>query len=354
MLLCSSQSMNKYSIKYIVLLAMILLSFIPVKAHHGGENGISGPGITGPIITIPARTIPKGIYFLGAGINYTNFDQYTNSEIIHLNKQGKHIHSPSHIFIPSLNGGYGVTDNLFFALTVPYAFKYDYKTAFRGMAIDQGNAIGIGDITLFGEYRFYKNETKDLHSALISGIKIPSGVRRVKDNQGLLFEADEQPGTGSWDPFVGLAVSKGFEHFSFDANGLYQISTEGTQNTIVGDTASFNVALSHRINSNSRFLYKYAPKHFLGKNISWDLILEANGGWTEKPEIRMRLPFGHTGIRESNHGGLLIYLTPGIRLTYDKKWITNLAISIGTIEDLNGIQRTPSFRLVFGVNRIFN
>lgn len=340
-------------VHFILIASLIATINISVNAHHGGEVSLTGPGVAGPIITIPARTLPKGKFFIGTGINYLNFDQYTNSEILHLDNIGEHIHGPSHIFTPSLNAGYGLTDDLFLAINLPYIFRYDTKTAFNGIAIDEGNSIGFGDITVFGEYRFFKNEKNDFHSAILSGIKIPSGVRRTRDNQGLLFEADEQPGTGSWDPIVGFAISKGFKHLALDANGLYTLSTEGTQDTIVGDMINFNIALSHRINGHYSPFKQYVPGTVNGKNLIWDLIFEANGQWSEKPEIRMKQPFGHIGIREENHGGLIIYLTPGIRLTYDEKWVTNLAIGLSTIEDLNGIERTPSLRLVFGLIRIF-
>lgn len=342
----------KITIKVLIIIVICTCGLtLKCLAHHGGEVSINGPGISGPIITIPARTLPKKKFFIGTGINYTNSNEFTNIELTRLDKRSEHIHNTRHFFIPSLSLGYGLTDNVFFGLSVPYIFKYDIRTSFNGMAIEQGNSIGIGDITFLSEYRFLKKENIDLHSAIITGVKIPSGVRRVKDDQGLLFEADDQPGTGSWEPFVGLALSKGFKHLSLDANGLYRFSTRGTKDIIVGDMVSFNIAVSHRVTD--RYLKKIFIEKLSNKTLDWDLILEANGHWSEKPGFNINLPFGHTSFRDENHGGLLIYLTPGIRVIFDKKWVSNFAVSFSTIEYLNGRQRAPSVRLVFGLTRIF-
>lgn len=338
--------------KVLALIVALYFTIGASPAHHGGSSTLSGPGLAGPIITIPARTMPKGKFFLGTGINYTNFNSFTGRELIRLDRRGEHFHDAEHIFVPTISGGYGLTDNLFLGISIPYVFRYDITTVAMGRAIEQGNSIGIGDITLFSEYRFLNNKKRDLHLALISGLKIPSGVRRERDSQGNRFEADDQPGTGSWDPIVGLALSKSFKKVSFDTNFTYKFSTEGTQDTIVGDSVLFNVALSHRVNGN-KYLKKIFTDKLFGNKLNWDLILEANGSWSEKPEIRMDLPFGHQSFRESNHGGLLIYLTPGIRLTVNDKWISNFAISLPTIEDLNGRQRAPDAKLIFGFSRIF-
>ncbi|MBI3307971.1 MAG: transporter [Candidatus Melainabacteria bacterium] len=342
----------KIVFKLAISITLIIFSFNNhCKAHHGGEAYINGPGIAGPIITIPARTLPKKKYYISTGINYINANEFTNAELINLAKRGEHVHDTRHFFTPSLSFGYGITDDLFIGASVPYVFKYDLRTSFNNRAIELGNSIGIGDITFLSIYRFLKNETNDLNAAIVSGIKIPSGVRRIKDDQRILFEADDQPGTGSWDPMVGLAISKGFKDFALDANGLYKFSTEGTQNTMVGDIANFNFAISHRVKD--KYLKKVFIEKVLNNNLKWDLIFEANGHWSEKPQFKFDLALRHINIRDDNHGGLLIYLTTGIRLNINDSWISNLAVSLPTIENLNGRQRAPNVRLIFAITKIF-
>ena len=68
----------------LILIIFSLLFFAPNNcfAHHGGECNVSGPGLSGPIITIPAYTLPKGEKYFGAGINYTNFNTFSDSRLI--------------------------------------------------------------------------------------------------------------------------------------------------------------------------------------------------------------------------------------------------------------------------------
>jgi hypothetical protein len=46
-------------------------------------------------------------------------------------------------------------------------------------------------------------------------------------------------------------------------------------------------------------------------SVSWDLILEANGEWKEKQEIR--------GDKDKNSGGNTIFISPGTRVIFGKR-----------------------------------
>jgi hypothetical protein len=126
---------------------------------------------------------------------------------------------------------------------------------------------------------------------------------------------------------------------------MYRFSTNGVQDTILGDVASYNFAVSYLAGSNDTFLRKVLPEK-VGKNkLKWHLICEANGLWVEKREV--------AGKREENDGGTLIYLSPGIRAIFNSNWITNLSVGLPTIHDLHGRKRPPNVRLIFGITRVF-
>ena len=84
----------------------------------------------------------------------------------------------------------------------------------------------------------------------------------------------------------------------------------------------------------------------MAKKIAFDIILEANGTWSQKPNT-------FHGFIDQNHGGALVYLSPGFRFTFDNKWVWNTSVGLPTIEDLNGRQKTPALRLVSGFIRAF-
>ena len=329
------------------IMATIYIFFTsPAYAHHGAE-GISGIGITGPIITTPAYTLPKKKKYIGIFTDYTNFNEFSDSELMRLDRRGEHIHSTAHLFTPSISAGYGLTDNWTVGFKLPYVFRFGMRDIHNAEVGKRGNSIGIGDITFFSQYRFYKNEQKHFHAALISGLKIPSGVSRTKGRDGEIFEADEQPGSGSWDPFVGLALSKKLGKFSIDANGLYKFTTNGSQGSNLGEVVNYNLAVSHRLFNQGHFSYgKIHYESRLAKKIAFDIILEANGTWSQKPNT-------FHGFIDQNHGGTLVYLSPGFRFTFDNKWVWNTSVGLPTIEDLNGRQKTPALRLVSGFIRAF-
>jgi len=330
----------------ILLFCLVFITQNIAEAHHGAEGIFTqGGGLAGPIITIPAYTLPKGIKYFGLGTDYINFDTFSSSQLVGFNNHGKDVHTTNNLFIPTAYGGLGITDKLTLTTSIPYVCMFGVNTAEGGKAINLGNSIGIGDITFLGKYRFLKIDKFNLQSSLVAGIKIPSGVHRDRNNQGGLFEADDQPATGSWDPLVGLAISKKIKSIFFSTNFLYKFSTKGTQSTVVGDVASYNVAATYRINDKICILNKIFPQHISKKDLIWDLVLEGNGQWAESPQMGNEI--------DINHGGTLIYLTPGIRITYDKKWISNIAVGFPVIHALNGIQKPPDVRLIFGIVRAF-
>ena len=231
-------------------------------------------------------------------------------------------------------------------LSVPYNFTNNIKTTFAGFTIDEGNSIGFGDLTLLGKYRFLNNEKHKLHASFLAGIKMPTGETNETNEFGFKLGADDQPGTGSWDPLLGLALSKRFDRFSVDTSTLYRLSTKGSQDTIVGDVVNFNLGTSYHVNKiNPRLFERIFPRKILGRDLDWNLVLELNGIWTEKVEFR--------GLKDNSHGGLTVFLSPGLRMSIDKKWISNLSIGFPVIEDLNGDQPATNLQMFFSLNRLF-
>lgn len=331
----------------LLLIITTLYTISPAFSHHGGEGGLGGgAGIAGPIITIPAYPLPKGSKFISLITNYNNDDIFSDSKLRRLGKRGEEVDVVENSLTPSITAGYGFTEKSSLSVSVPYTFKFGVRRVEETPIVtDKGNSIGVGDINFFGLYELLHSEKHDLHTALLYGLKIPSGVKRTHDHSGMIFKAEHQPGTGSWDPSIGLAISKHAGFLHLDANGMYRFSTKGTQDTTLGDIISYNLATSYLVRTKNTHFDRLFPKHILGHDISWHLIGEVNGSWVEKPKS----PEG----REENEGGTLIYLSPGMRLILDKKWVTNLSVGLPTIHNLNGRRQPPNIRLILGITRVF-
>lgn len=332
---------------YLIIILLLCITILPSKAHHGGEGGLGGGvGIAGPIVTIPAYALPKGDKFVSFITNYINADNYSNNALKQIGKRGENYDVVENSLTPSLTFGLGITNKLSLSAQVPYVFKFGIRTVQGTPDVNSaGNALGVGDINFFSLYEFLHSDKHNLHAALLAGLKIPSGVRRDTNREGELFNAEHQPGTGSWDPQIGLSISKHFGIFHFDTNGMYRFSTKGTQKTILGDVASYNFAISYLIGTRKSFVDRLFPEHLGKSRLKWHLISELNGNWVEKPKLEKH--------REENEGGSLIYLSPGIRMIVNEKWITNLSVGLPTIHDLDGRRRAPNVRLILGVTRVF-
>jgi len=87
-------------------------------------------------------------------------------------------------------------------------------------------ASGLGDASLVAKWRFYRWDAKGkaLNVALIGGLELPTGSDDETDG-GAPLPPDLQPGSGSWDPLLGVgwhhAVNPKFDlHATFEGGGF--------------------------------------------------------------------------------------------------------------------------------------
>ena len=332
-----------------IILSLILLCLTVIKAEacSCGCAPLGNYGIGGPIITTPAYTLPQGKFVINTNLRYQNVNELTTRDFARIN--GIHAHSHDSEMQLTATLGYGLTDDLTLSLSYPYRFLYGLRTHEEDNSIiDGGNAIGLGDMTLLAKYRFLGKESpckngcsikkcgnNHLQAALLAGIKMPTGQTNERDVDGSQLRADEQPGTGSWDPVMGLAFSLPVNIFSFDANANYRLSTQGIQQTTVGDTINFNTAVT----------YNFQSYQVLGQSIKPAAVVELNGIWQERVESQ--------GTKDNGHGGLVMFISPGLRAAINDYTIINLLVGLPIISDLNGSQPGTGIQLFAGLSRIF-
>ena len=75
-----------------------------------------------------------------------------------------------------------------------------------------------------------------------------------------------------------------------------------------------------------------------------DLVLELNGEWQAEEET--------DGISDPNSGGNTIFLSPGLRMSQNK-WSGFVSVGIPIVDDLNGIQSEPDWRILGGGTLLF-
>jgi hypothetical protein len=347
-------------------LAALLLAS-PAVAHH--PSGVGSSGGAGPIATIPATTLEEGRSAAAVFFEMVKIAPFSDAELKTFAGQHIHAHSLDAILAPTLIYAYGVTNDLTIIGRLPVVTRQDIREGHHshgpaGNTVDErGDSSGIGDLTLLGLYRFYNNKTTRTEAALLVGVKAPTGRTNEYDKLGERFEAEFQPGSGSWDGLFGAAFTQRFAAWSFDANVLYQQANKGTQDTDLGDRFHYNAALSYRVAGAQAMpvgrmtlgampepMYHGGPKAGGRKHTheepapqpgpALDLVLELNGEWHGHEKV--------AGVRDENSGGNVVYLSPGLRLSMNK-WSGFLSVGIPVVNHVDGVQAEPDWRLLTGV-----
>src|SRR5262245_40600034 len=176
----------------------------PAFAHH--PTAISGTGGAGAINTLSATTLDKGQSAFGAVYEFIHFGGLSDAALIAgAQLSGTHDHSIKTIESVALTYAYGVSNDLTVSVRLPWI----RRTGIREAEIEdpaqppeifnRGDNSGVGDMTFLGQYRFYNDRATRTEAAVLLGVKAPTGVTDRRNNQGELFDAEFQPGSGSWD-----------------------------------------------------------------------------------------------------------------------------------------------------------
>ncbi|MET0528986.1 MAG: hypothetical protein ABW003_11715 [Microvirga sp.] len=340
--------------------ALVLAATSPALSHHPSGTGTSSTG--GPIVTIPGTTLQKGASALYFVFEHYSFDELSDAVLEAAAARHEHAHSLATLESSALGYSYGLTDRLMVSVQLPYVVRtgiregahhhHETAAAAEVTTVDRGDTEGVGDLTLFGQYRFYGQDS-GLQASLLSGIKTPTGETGEHDDEGEVFEAEFQPGSGSWDPMVGIALSQAQGRWSVDGNVLYTIATEGTQHTDLGDRFHYNGAVTYRLKGgDAKAAHEVRMPHShngqsqhhehasSAKGLVIDAVLELNGEWQEKQTI--------SGATDPNSGGNVVFLSPGMRVS-SNRWSGFVTVGLPIINDLNGLQSEPTYRLFGGV-----
>jgi len=322
----------------------------------------------GSITTLSAVTLPGGAKTMGFEWQRISNNEISDADLAHFAEEGEEVHSSEAVDNLSLNVAWGMNDNLTIGFNLPQVMRINISEGDHHVAdadegeheaaghevtgehdevdVDEiirlGDAGGIGDLTIYGQYRFIGSDDSDLHASTLFGIKAPTGRTDLTSDAGHRFETEHQPGSGSWDVLAGLAVTRQFSNVTLDSNILYALAGDGAQDSNQGDTFNYNIALSYRLGHSERHGNGIAHHHDANPTSSWDVALEVNGEWRDHDV--------NGGERQKHSGGNFVYLAPSIRYSSNNGWSAYASLGLPIVENLNGIQNEPKFRLFAGVS----
>jgi len=301
----------------------VVLSFVTgfllaenVRADH--PTIAFGSESAGPVGTIATAPLPKGAWGGGLRTEYVNFDRFSDAELKNKGAKGiEDVHSVDSLTNTSISIAHGITDDLTVSARLSHVKRKDIR---EGEIEDgdteahgHGDSSRIGDLLLLGQFRFLDGSMLD--ASLLGGVKAPTGKTNEKDG-GEKLETEFQPGTGSWDFVFGASASLNSGRTGLHGNVLYNLTTEGSQNTEIGNAFFYNLGVTYTLLTANR----HSDEEHSHTHMTWDVMLELNGESRKKNEIN--------NANEDNSGGELLFLSPGVRLSSSDGWSAFLCLSV--------------------------
>lgn len=325
-------------IRYLVLgltgVFLLSLFFLP-KAAEAEMEEIEHMHMAGmemkmymPIVGMGAHVLPKGKWRIKS-----HWTEMEDDEIL---DDGNAVHPDMNMEMQKLTTKimYGLPRDMHVSIVVPYvdnemsgsmSMTMMGTTTVYGMS---GKASGLGDISVILKKRLYHNMENGWAFAVSGGVKLPTGKDDEKftdentmtDNfyDDYRLPINMQPGTGEFDPLVGISCSKSDKLGSWHANAMYIYTSEADEDVDPGDKLMFHLARNFPLTD--RFI----------------LVGEINGMWQGDDDY----PGRNISPGLDEHG-TVISLTPGLQFKPTKNSVLEVAVKFPVVTPDDGMIPKP-------------
>lgn len=321
----------EFTVRQRVFAVLATVAFaIPAHADHG--PGTSGGGSS----TQSAETLKSGKFSLEIREDYTEFQRLSAAEITAKAFSAGEIDVLSRSFIETVSLSYGVAENFqaglglgFYHAVRPSSTEFDAGTATFDTTTFNPN--GLTDLWLTGKHRFYRGPLGQF--AVFGGVKFPTGRHAVTDSNGARLEPSATAGSGSFDGMMGLAFSRFLtSRLTLDVSAQYTLRTEHD-----------GFKLGDRVDGGVAFAYRFTED--IQKFPQVSAFAEANVRHLFKSEA--------AGVRDSNTGGTVLFLTPGVRFAFNQQLSLTVGAPLPVMQHLNGEQLKTDFKVNSALNLSF-
>jgi len=228
--------------------------------------------------------------------------------------------------------GYSISDYL----AVDALFSYVFQS--RKIQFQETTSIaetnGVGDALVMFKLVLSGLFSQAIDLQIGAGPKIPLGKSDVTDERGITYNADMQPGSGSWDF---LTWTYGSWQPKFHPSGLVTARIVARLNGVNKEYLSSG---TYQFGNSIQAYLGYVDQLLLGKLL---LSPSLQVGYRHVLEDRI------SGVELLNTGGQWLYLIPGLSWHIRPKLILNLYPEIPFYSRVNGIQLSPTFRFQAGI-----
>jgi hypothetical protein len=189
---------------------------------------------------------------------------------------------------------------------------------------------GLNDIGFDFKYRFKSQEVNvfPVDIALFGSMKAPTGPTHRHRSNDELFEAEEQPGTGSWNGTLGIVASKTWGTWGASGSLGYTYKGEGTQHFKGGNVTRMTMSASKLL----------TPE-------SWGWKLYLSNGLQGVLEERAE----EDGLKNPDHGGRALVVTPGIAIKPIDRLILSTSASVPVYDHENGFHQHTNWGVQFSI-----
>ena len=297
--------------RHCISFALAFFSASPLFADH--PSVAFGNEASGAINTISSAPIVARSWSFGLRSEIIENDAFSSSQLESFASAGiEGVHSVDKIVSTSVTVNYGLTANTSISARLPYVKRTNIREGELEGGVPEthshGDSAGLGDLLLVGRHQLIASSK--LNASMLLGIKAPTGKTDLTDKEGVRFETEFQPGSGSWDYLLGASISTNRGNLGYHASLLYNKTTEGSQSTENGDAISYGAALTYLLTHNhDGHAHHDSPASSSGK-MKIDLSIELNGETRRRNKI--------SGVSEQHSGGTTITLSPGIRISSEK------------------------------------
>ena len=215
-------------------------------------------------------------------------------------------------------------------LTLLVPIVHTDATFLRGTRSIGTDRSALGDISLTVRQRVHHElwERSAWATSILGGVQSPTGKDDERQN-GMLLPPSLQAGSGSFDPFVGIASTLELDRLRIDGSLFYLRPTEGAQDYEGGDVFSASLTAGYRV-----LMTRY-PGPTVG----------VKAGLRYRHEGRARLD----GLSLDSSGREELALQFGVTCHPSPEWDFITTLEVPVHENVGGSQLGVGYRLLFGV-----
>ncbi|PIQ83250.1 MAG: hypothetical protein COV75_08440 [Candidatus Omnitrophica bacterium CG11_big_fil_rev_8_21_14_0_20_63_9] len=291
------------------------------KRQHGRSAGAT-------VLTPSANMLGKGHGTVGFLFEQQRYNAIPARDAHTLHHDGRDVHGKNHEELYHVSAGYGVTDRFDVFVVAPVVSRTSIQIDSHS-ALGRGErSDGLGDLRVVGKYRFWED---GVDAAALLGVKTPTGETSDRDQAGAKFEAEQQPGSGSWDVTAGVAASRSFwRQVTLASAFQYTYRGEGAQDHKAGDVFRWDLGTS----------YALRP---IGSHPNLSVVLELHSQWAQQDRSR-----GQRKVFDS--GGTTVLLSPGVAADLTESVSAFLAVPVPVYQNLGGEHEELKYELLAGVS----